>query len=171
MENDPGLLVHLINFTLQIAAVVFALRMIPLSGRARAWLILSCSFMLTAVHRLLEVFIHMTNGWQMLELNDVVVTFSALLLVAGIYLLRGIFEERQEAQQQLQQQLDKLLRFQKVSVGRELRMKELVKENTALRSAAPPAKLTVHSHERLHGRPAPGTAGRATHHCQPAGTD
>lgn len=27
MENDPGLLVHLINFTLQIAAVVFALRM------------------------------------------------------------------------------------------------------------------------------------------------
>lgn len=40
--------------------------------------------------------------------------------------------ERQQVQQKLQQQLDELLRFQKLTVGRELRMKELVEENAAL---------------------------------------
>ncbi|MDO8292406.1 MAG: DUF3365 domain-containing protein [Gallionella sp.] len=41
--------------------------------------------------------------------------------------------ERQQSRKKLQQQLDELLRFQKLTVGRELRMQELVKENTALR--------------------------------------
>lgn len=41
--------------------------------------------------------------------------------------------ERQQSRQKLQQQLDELLRFQKLTVGRELRMKYLVEENTALR--------------------------------------
>lgn len=39
---------------------------------------------------------------------------------------------RQQAQQKLNRQLDELLRFQKLTVGRELRMKELVEENAAL---------------------------------------
>ena len=133
MENNLGLLVHLINFFLQIAAVVLALRLIRPSGKARAWVILSCSFMLTVLHRLLDVLIHVENGEQTLEWNDVIVTFSALLLVAGTYLIREIFVERMQAQQKLEDRLDELLRFQKLTVGRELRMQELVKENTALR--------------------------------------
>lgn len=134
MGHNLGLLVHLTNFIMQIAAVILALRLIPLSGRARAWIILSCSFVLTALHRLLDVFIHMINDEQILEWNDVVVTCSVLLLVAGIYLIRQIFEERQQGQQKLQQQLDELLRFQKLTIGRELRMKELAEENTTLRN-------------------------------------
>lgn len=133
MENNLGLLVHLINFFLQVAAVVLALRLIRPSGKARAWVILSCSFMLTVLHRLLDVLIHVKNGEQTLEWNDVIVTFSALLLVAGTYLIREIFVERMQAQQKLEDRLDELLRFQKLTVGRELRMQELVKENTALR--------------------------------------
>ena len=133
MENNLGLLVHLINFFLQVAAVVLALRLIRPSGKARAWVILSCSFMLTVLHRLLDVLIHVENGEQTLEWNDVIVTFSALLLVAGTYLIREIFVERMQAQQKLEDRLDELLRFQKLTVGRELRMQELVKENTALR--------------------------------------
>lgn len=133
MENNLGLLVHLINFSLQIAAVVLALRLIRPSGKARAWIILSCSFMLTVLHRLLDVLIHVENGERLLEWNDVIVTFSVLLLVAGIYLIRKIFVERTQAQQKQEDRLDELLRFQKLTVGRELRMQELVKENTALR--------------------------------------
>lgn len=133
MENNLGLLVHLINFSLQIAAVVLALRLIRPSGKARAWVILSCSFMLTVLHRLLDVLIHVENGERLLEWNDVIVTFSVLLLVAGIYLIREIFVERTQAQQKQEDRLDELLRFQKLTVGRELRMQELVKENTALR--------------------------------------
>ncbi|MDP2695550.1 MAG: hypothetical protein Q8O58_11890 [Gallionella sp.] len=133
MENNLGLLVHLINFFLQIAAVVLALRLIRPSGKARAWVILSCSFILTVLHRLLDVLIHVEKGERILEWNDVIVTFSLLLLVAGIYLIREIFVERTQAQQKLEDRLDELLRFQKLTVGRELRMQELVKENTALR--------------------------------------
>lgn len=133
MEHNLGLLVHLINFFLQVAAVVLALRLILPSGQARAWVILSGSFVLTAVHRSLDVLIHVKNGEQTLEWNDVIVTFSALLLVAGIYLIREIFVERTQAQQKLEDRLDELLRFQKLTVGRELRMQELVKENAALR--------------------------------------
>lgn len=138
MGNNLGLLVHLINLFLQIAAVVLALRLIRPSGQARAWVILSGSFVLTALHRLLDVLIHAENGEQILEWNDVIVTFSALLLVAGIYLIREIFMERAQAQHKLQQQLDELRRFQKLTVGRELRMQELVEENTALRNQLPP---------------------------------
>lgn len=46
----------------------------------------------------------------------------------------GLSVERQQAQQKLQNQLDELLRFQKLTVGRELRMKELAEENAALRN-------------------------------------
>lgn len=133
MENNLGLLVHLINFFLQIAAVVLALRLIRPSGKARAWVILSCSFVLTVLHRSLDVLIHVEKGERLLEWNDVIVNFSLLLLVAGIYLIREIFVERTQAQQKLEDRLDELLRFQKLTVGRELRMQELVKENTALR--------------------------------------
>lgn len=48
--------------------------------------------------------------------------------------------ERRQAQQELQQQLDELLRFQKLTVGRELHMKELVEENTVLRNQLDSAK-------------------------------
>jgi len=140
MGNNLGLLVHLINFLLQIVAVALALRLIRPSGQARAWVILSCSFMLTAVHRLLDVLTHVENGERVLEWNDVVVTFSVLLLVAGIYLIREIFMEREQVRQKLQQQLDELLRFQKLTVGRELRMKELAEENAALRNQLVTAK-------------------------------
>lgn len=48
--------------------------------------------------------------------------------------------ERQQSRKKLQQQLDELLRFQKLTVGRELRMRELVEENTALRDRLESAK-------------------------------
>lgn len=47
---------------------------------------------------------------------------------------RRIAAEKQQVQQKLHDQLDELLRFQKLTVGRELRMKELVEENAALRN-------------------------------------
>lgn len=58
------------------------------------------------------------------------------LAVLGISYRRDarMSAERQEARQTLEQQIDELLRFQKLTVGRELRMKELAEENTALRT-------------------------------------
>lgn len=49
----------------------------------------------------------------------------------ALYIL--IFRPMRNQQAELERQLDELRRFQKVTVGRELRMKELAEENTALR--------------------------------------
>ncbi len=68
------------------------------------------------------------------------------LAVLGILYRRDLrlAVARQLAQEKLHQQLDELLRFQKLTVGRELRMKELADENTALRDrlAAAPSEET-----------------------------
>ena len=53
------------------------------------------------------------------------------LVSPALYLL--IFKPLRSQQAELERQLDELRRFQKVTVGRELRMKELVEENAVLR--------------------------------------
>lgn len=54
----------------------------------------------------------------------------AVFVAPALYLL--IFRALNQ-QAELEQQLDELRRFQKLTVGRELRMKELAEENAALR--------------------------------------
>ena len=55
-----------------------------------------------------------------------------VLVSPALYLL--IFKPMRSQQAELERQLDELRRFQKVTVGRELRMKELVEENAVLRN-------------------------------------
>jgi hypothetical protein len=54
-----------------------------------------------------------------------------VIVSPALYIL--IFRPMNNQQVELERQLDELRRFQKVTVGRELRMKELVKENAELR--------------------------------------
>ena len=53
------------------------------------------------------------------------------IVSTALYIL--IFQPMRSQQVELERQLDELRRFQKVTVGRELRMKELAGENAALR--------------------------------------
>ena len=55
----------------------------------------------------------------------------AVFVAPAIYIL--IFRPMRYQQAELEQQIDELRRFQKLTVGRELRMKELAEENAALR--------------------------------------
>lgn len=55
----------------------------------------------------------------------------AAFVAPFIYLL--IFRALRNRQAELERQIDELRRFQKLTVGRELRMKELAEENAALR--------------------------------------
>lgn len=57
-----------------------------------------------------------------------------LVAIASPALYICIFRPMRTQQAELERQLDELRRFQKMTVGRELRMKELVEENTALRN-------------------------------------
>ena len=54
------------------------------------------------------------------------------IVAPALYLL--ILRPMRSQQTELERQLDELLRFQKLTVGRELRMKELAEENAALRN-------------------------------------
>lgn len=141
------LFTHPLAVALQLFAVVWALRLIPLTGRSKAWLAFSAAFTLMGARRIIELLEHnaiIPGGISSDNLNDILALAVSILIAFGVYLIREIFEERQRAQQKLQQQLDELLQFQKLTVGRELRMKELAEENAALRrqfAAAQPDKV------------------------------
>ena len=88
---------------LQVAAVVLALRLIPLTRKTLAWILLSAAFFLMASRRTLDLlfgknliddpFIHN------LSTKSVALVIS-LLLVAGIFLIKRIFvQQRQDAEQ------------------------------------------------------------------------
>ena len=77
---------------------------------------------------------------------NVLLSYGAIWLIGlaalGVSYRRDIrmSAARRQAQQKLHQQLDELLRFQKLTVGRELRMKELVEENAAMHNQLDSAK-------------------------------
>ncbi|HEU0282770.1 MAG TPA: hypothetical protein VFQ99_03230 [Gallionella sp.] len=131
-----GPFTHPLAIALQLFAIIMALRLIPLTGRAKAWLVFSTAFVLMGVRRAIELLEHFDiihSGVASNNLNDLIALITSTLMALGVYLIREVFEERAQAQQKMQQQLDELLRFQKLTVGRELRMKELMEENAALR--------------------------------------
>jgi len=57
-----------------------------------------------------------------------------LIILVSPALLLLIFKPMRAQQAELERQIDELCRFQKLTVGRELRMKELAEENAALRN-------------------------------------
>lgn len=127
---------HPLATVLQLLAVIWALRLIPLTGKAVAWWVFSAAFMLTGAHRLIELLAHyeiIQNTILSHNLNSALALIISILTLLGIYLIREIFVGRAQAQQKLHQQLDELQRFQRLTVGRELRMKYLAEENAALR--------------------------------------
>lgn len=136
------LFTHPLAVALQLFAIIWALRLIPLTGNARAWWVFTAAFVLMGVRRIIELLAHIdvVQRGNVDNLNDIIALGISILMVLGIYMIREIFVERAQAQQKLQQQLDELLRFQKLTIGRELRMKELVEENTALRNQLACAK-------------------------------
>lgn len=68
------------------------------------------------------------SGFAWMLIDSVVL---AVIVSAAIYFL--LFRTMVDQQAELERQLDELCRFQKMTVGRELRMKELAEENAALR--------------------------------------
>lgn len=131
------LFTHPLAAALQLLAVVWALRLIPLTGKAKAWLVFSAAFTLMGVLRVIELLEHhsvIQDAILSHGMSSAIALAISILTVLGIYLIREIFLKHILAKNQLEQQLDELQRFQRLAVGRELRMKELVEENAALRN-------------------------------------
>ena len=128
---------HGASVILSTVAAIMALYLIPLSGRVRAWLLLSTAFVMLSVERLSELLAH---AGMLLEANtqeiasDILLVAVAACLLGGVFYIRDIFHVHNGERHKLMQQLDELQRFQQVTIGRELRMKELYEENQALKA-------------------------------------
>ena len=125
-----------LSVALQVLAAIMALRLIPLSGRATAWVLFSVVFLLMAARRFISL-LHeagvIEDPQRLHILIEPVALAISILLVIAVYLTRRSFEERNRAHAQLEQQLDELKRFQKATVGRELRLHGLEEENARLK--------------------------------------
>lgn len=126
-----------LSVALQVTAAVMALRLIPLSGRATAWVLFSLVFVLMAARRFISL-LHeagfIDDPRRLHGLIEPVALVISVLLVIAVYLTRRIFLELAQSRSQLEQQLDELRRFQNTAIGRELRLKELEEENIRLKS-------------------------------------
>jgi diguanylate cyclase (GGDEF)-like protein/PAS domain S-box-containing protein len=87
---------------IQCLAVVLALRLIPLTGRASAWIILSTAFLLMATRRALDLLYQqgtITHRWIHAISTESVALVISLLILSGIILIRKIFvRQRKDAQ-------------------------------------------------------------------------
>ena len=93
-----------VSVLLQVIAVILALRLIPLTRKTLAWILLSAAFFLMASRRLLDLlfgqnfiddpFIHN------LSTKSVALVIS-LLLVAGVFLIKRIFVQQNEAAEEI----------------------------------------------------------------------
>ena len=136
------LILHLCGTILASAVALLALRLIPLTGKSKAWLLISTAVILMAIERVGELLAHAgmfgLAEYRMFADGLWIVIFA--LWLAGVLCIRAIFLELITAKSALvkqksaiEKQLDELQRFHNVSIGRELRMKELFDENQALK--------------------------------------
>ncbi len=130
------LLLHLCGVILSSSAAFLALRLIPFTGKSKAWLLISVAIIMMAIERTGEL---LANTGMIgltayaIFADSLWVLISALLLM-GVLHIRALFLERIAAKTTLEKNLDELQRFHDVSIGRELRMKALFEENHALKS-------------------------------------
>jgi len=127
-------MIHVASLTLALAAAAESLYLIRLTGRSHAWFFLVFGFVLLAVERALELFSGQAagSGYSFHEkASDVIILLMSAFYLYGIHHMRQVFLEHRATQEALQHELDDLKRFQRLTVGRELRMKELVQENQA----------------------------------------
>lgn len=87
------------SVALQIVAVIYALRLIPISGRLLAWSILSMAFFLMALRRVISLLYE--EGYLQNEMfeeitEESVALIISALLVFGIFLIKKIFIDNEK---------------------------------------------------------------------------
>jgi hypothetical protein len=134
---DTVTVVLWLSVLLQITAAIMALRLIPLSGRASAWLLFSLVFLLMSVRRFISL-LHeagfIGDPQSLHSMTEPLALVISILIVVAVHLTRGIFADLATTRAQTDEQLDELRRFQKSVVARELRLKELEEENASLKN-------------------------------------
>jgi hypothetical protein len=140
------ILLHLVSLALALAAAAESFYLIRLTGKSHAWLFFVLGFILFAVERTMELLADQATGpnaWHEI-VSDVLMLVMATLFLYGVHRMREVFLEHRANQEALLKDVQEMRRFQRLTVGRELRMKELVLENQAQHE---------HINELEHGKP------------------
>ena len=93
-----------LSVLLQLIAAFMALRLIPLTGRALAWSILSFAFILMASRRaisLLRADGSIESKWLTAMTTEVVALLISLLIVVGVFLIRHVFMQKRHDEDEL----------------------------------------------------------------------
>lgn len=93
-----------LSIFLQVTAVILSLRLIPLTKRAMAWILFSLAFFLMASRRLLDLLFgnHFIEDPYIHNLSTkLVALFISILMVAGVFLIKRIFEQQRKDSEQL----------------------------------------------------------------------
>ena len=126
-----------LSVAFQGMAAVMALRLIPISGRAIAWVLFSIVFLFMAARRIISL-LHeggfIADPQELLILMEPIALVISIFLVVAVHLTRNIFIQLAQSRAELEEQLAELRLFQKIAVGRELRIKELKEEVTTLKT-------------------------------------
>jgi diguanylate cyclase (GGDEF)-like protein/PAS domain S-box-containing protein len=92
------------SVAVQGLAGVLALRLIPVSGRALAWILLSLAFLLMMTRRTLSLLQQqgvVETPWLSATAIELVALLISVLMLLGVRQIRNIFRERQRAESEL----------------------------------------------------------------------
>jgi two-component sensor histidine kinase len=88
-----------ISAALQFAAAVAALRLIPSSGRRLSWTLIAGALVLMGVRRLIPIIRYFSDGAYHIDLGaELVGLCISVLMLAGVWSIRSIFEEKAKAE-------------------------------------------------------------------------
>jgi diguanylate cyclase (GGDEF)-like protein/PAS domain S-box-containing protein len=93
-----------LSIVLQGTAAVLALRLIPLTGRALAWVLLSLGLLLMMTRRSISLFYRegaIQNEWVHAFTVESVALIISLLMFLGVYYIRAIFERQKQDEEEL----------------------------------------------------------------------
>ena len=90
------------SVVMQCIAVFLALRLIPITGRAFAWIILSVAFLLMATRRTISLLFEqgsIKSSWLQAFSTEIVALTISILIVIGVSMIRKIFiQQRDDAE-------------------------------------------------------------------------
>lgn len=108
---------HFSNVILAGVTIVFALYLIPLTGKARAWLLFSAALVFLLLERLFELlnYVGIFLDQPTIEVaRDIMSLFMTGCLFGSVYFIRGIFLERKLAAETLRKANIELSLFRKL---------------------------------------------------------
>lgn len=103
MPDDIIQFILILSIALQFLAAGYALRLIPLTHRKTAWILISAALILMGARRLIGIFGLSEKLGSYIFLMEVVALIISILMMIGVVTIRALFQNLNDSLQKLQQ--------------------------------------------------------------------